>query len=614
MDDGPIRIPIWYRIIRIPHRLARWLSELGATIVAPLERASAAMVGRILRVTESLQRVDSFLIWLLSVLSWPIRALARIVSALTGLMPESARNVFAAPFHFLAVIWHRLFVAFMRLAEALNLDGFVLWVVRWTKFLWYPFAAVAGFSRAWLATRNFRQLLWGLPVFVVLLPLAVMGTWTLIRGNSSFATQYNIAVNEAREKKDYEHVQLYQRKLAQLGLSTELTDFQTALALEEDDELQQAYERMQQLAPEEEAGFLRAHIWIIEKLVSDKLKMPAEERQRLLKIHLRHVEQLGARGPQLDLIRCIVLVRDGQLAEAAEKLAPLVSQLPLAAMLRLECSMALNRPQESRSDARMIRLHMDARQRRGETLLADECRVWLAAESLLGDLPKAQELAQQWYRLDPKSKAARTTLVKLSEELFRITLGLPDPDPDRLTDLFLMAAELADNPRDLQAQFASLYRLRSDFPLAQQVVDRVVNSPRTPSTILEAAGTVAFMVGEPERAKVYLQQALQKDPRNAIALNNYAWLIIQEPKGNLKTALAAANQAIEIKPDEFQYRETRGQVLVRLGRWREAVEDLEFAANGMPSSKEIHLSLAKAYDALGDSQLAKVHREHAGVE
>jgi tetratricopeptide (TPR) repeat protein len=371
---------------------------------------------------------------------------------------------------------------------------------------------------------------------------------------------------------------------------------------------------MKLLAPVEDVGYLRAHFWILQKLAADALKLPAEETQRLLKIHLDHIEKLGARGPQLDLMRAVVLYRDKQIEEAVEKLAPLVSQLPVAAMMRMECNMALNRTEEARSDARMVRSHMKALLRREERLAADECRVWMEAEGLLGDLPKAHELAEQWYHLEPQNKEARSILVKLSEQLFRVSLSVPNPDADRLTDLFLQAAELTDDPNTLQAQFASLYRLRADYPLAQQVVDRVVKSPRTPAAILEAAGTVAGMLGEWERAKVYLQQALAKDPKNSIALNNYAWLIIQDPAGDLTVALDAANQAIDLKPEDFQYRETRGQVLVRLGRWREAVDDLEYAANGMPESKEIHLSLAKAYDALGNSQLAQVHRRHAGVE
>jgi tetratricopeptide (TPR) repeat protein len=441
-----------------------------------------------------------------------------------------------------------------------------------------------------------------------------MGLWTMIQGEASFAKQYNVVVNEAREKKDYKRVQLFQRKLAQLGVSTDLAAYQTALALEKDRELDQAFERMQQLAPVEEAGYIRAHLWIIEHLVSDELKLPKEESQRLLKIHLAHVERLGARGPQLQLLNAVALVRDGQLVEAAEKLAPLVTSHPVAAMMRMECNLTLNRTDDARSDARMVRLHMRNRASRGKELTAEECRVWLAAEGLLGDLPKAHELAKQWHKLEPNNKVARTILVDLSGQLFKVSLGVPDPDPDYLTDLFLLAAELTDDPKGLQGQFASLYRLRSDFPLAQQVVDRIVNSPRTPAPILEAAGTVAAMLDEPKRAKVYLQQALKKDPQNSVALNNYAWLIIQEPNPNLSAALTAVNQAIEIAPKDFRYRETRGQILVRLGRWQEAVDDLEYAANGMPSSKEIHLALAKAYDALGDRQLAQVHRQHAGVE
>jgi tetratricopeptide (TPR) repeat protein len=614
MNDGQQRIPLLVRILRIPHRVAHWLGEMGAIIVSPFERAIAAVIGWILRTTERVQSAEFYLIGLLFVLSWPFRALFRLGTAVTARMPDSVRTILAAPWQLLAAFFHRLIVAFIRIAEALNLDAFVWWFVRWTKFIWYPFAALAGFGHAWLTTRNLRQMLWGLPAIVVLLPLVVMGGWTLIQGNDSFATQYNIAVNEARDSKDYKRVQLFQRKLAQLGVATELTDFQTALALAEDGELERAFERMQQLAPTEEAGYLRAHLWIVEQLVNGELKLPIEESQRLLKIHLGHAEELGVRGPQIDLLRAVALVRDKQLSEAVDKLAPLVSQIPRAAMLRMECNLALNRGDDARGDARMVRSHLDRRVRRGETLSTEEYRIWLHAEMLLGDLPKAHELAEQWYRLEPDNKAARGLLVQLSAELFRVTLGFPDPDPDRLTDLFLMAAELAENPKELQGQFASLYRLRSDFPLAQQVVDRVVNSPRTPSTILEAAGTVAAMLGEPERAKVYLQQALKRDPQNSVALNNYAWLVVQEPGGNLNTALAAVNKAIEIIPNESRYRETRGQILVRLGRWREAIGDLEYAANAMPSSKEIHLALAKAYDALGDSQLAQVHRRHAGLE
>jgi tetratricopeptide (TPR) repeat protein len=252
--------------------------------------------------------------------------------------------------------------------------------------------------------------------------------------------------------------------------------------------------------------------------------------------------------------------------------------------------------------------------RSGEELTPQDLRSWTIAEDLLGNLPKAHLLAEQWHRLEPENKSARSVLIDLSQQMFQVTLALPNPDADRLIELFLQAAELADDPKTLQEQITLLYRLQANYPLARRFIDEVVKSPRTPAAILEAAGTIAATVGERDKAILYLKRATHKDPRNAVAWNNYAWLIAQDPHGDLEDALKAVNTALEIRPGEIRFRETRGQVLVRLGRWREAIGDLEFAANGLPQSRDIHLSLAKAYDALGDQQLARVHREHAGSE
>jgi tetratricopeptide (TPR) repeat protein len=254
---------------------------------------------------------------------------------------------------------------------------------------------------------------------------------------------------------------------------------------------------------------------------------------------------------------------------------------------------------------------MERRAQRRQAPLPHELRDWLFAEQLLNNLPKAHSLAEEWLKAEPGSKDARMVLAELSQRLFDQALAAPDPDAERLAVLFVQAAELAEDPQRLQQLVAALYRLRRNFPVADKVVTRVVESPRATSAILEAVGTVAATAGEFGQAKEFLQRAIKKDARNSIAWNNYAWILLQEPQGDAQAALDAVNKALEIRPDEFRYRETRGQVLVRMGRWQEAVLDLEYAANGMPESRDIHLALAKAYDALGEKQLAQVHREHA---
>ena len=65
-------------------------------------------------------------------------------------------------------------------------------------------------------------------------------------------------------------------------------------------------------------------------------------------------------------------------------------------------------------------------------------------------------------------------------------------------------------------------------------------------------------------------------------------------------------------PSNPHYRETRGQILLQLEHWRDAATELEIALNGMPDSKPIHQSLAIAYEKLGRSEAARMHRQLAG--
>ena len=104
------------------------------------------------------------------------------------------------------------------------------------------------------------------------------------------------------------------------------------------------------------------------------------------------------------------------------------------------------------------------------------------------------------------------------------------------------------------------------------------------------------------------KSAIEKDPANAKAWNNQAWILLNGPTVDLERALQAVEKSLELAPDDFRFRETRGQIFVRLSRWEEAIEDLEFAANALPGSREIHQALASAYDALGNAELADVHR------
>ena len=156
-----------------------------------------------------------------------------------------------------------------------------------------------------------------------------------------------------------------------------------------------------------------------------------------------------------------------------------------------------------------------------------------------------------------------------------------------------------------------MYRRRQDVPALASMFERVVALPDAPTALVAAVGTAAALEGDVRLARTLLERVVAADADHAVAWNNLAWALSQDPDKDLDRALAAVNRALELAPDEFRFRETRGQILVGLGRWQEAVDDLEFALNGMPDVPAIHVALATAYENLGQAELAEIHRQQA---
>jgi len=612
MDPPPNELPIWVRVSAPPRRGLHWLGRAGAAIVWPIERAFSAMIGGLLRLIDGAESFEVLAVRMGHAAIWPLRRLRRLLTAAaTVLVPHSVRAVLIAPLHRVVFLGHWLIDLFVRAAEALNLDDLIRKLAQLSRPVWYPLAALGSFVHAWFATRSYRQFLWGIPVMLVILPLAVAGAWTAIWGEGRIASQYRVAVRQSVEEKDFRRVRLFERKLAQLGVDTQWTDFQTAKSLAEDGNISDAYERMQLLAPAAAADYPPAHFWIFEQLAAGKLEVPADEATRLMGIHLRHLQGLGFKGPEMQLLEALWLVQNQRPEEAASLLRPLTSRLALAAMLRMQVNYQLGRISEARRDARLVRSHHEERAGRSFGFSAEEYRTWALAEELLGDIAKAASLVRKRLELEPDNDEARRTLADLCLRQFEALLAEPRPDPKRLAELFAEAAELTDDPAPLQQRIGFMYRARTRIAVADRVLDAVSRRSQTPSPILEALGSAAAEAGDFDRAKETLRLAVAKDPHNAIAWNNYAWILAQGSDADLDEALAAVDKALAILPDEFRYRETRGQILVRLGKWEEAVADLEFAVNGLPDSSDIHSALAKAYIALGQKQLAHLHRQQA---
>lgn len=125
-------------------------------------------------------------------------------------------------------------------------------------------------------------------------------------------------------------------------------------------------------------------------------------------------------------------------------------------------------------------------------------------------------------------------------------------------------------------------------------------------------GTGALLRGNSEAAVMHLEIAAKTLPQSDVILNNLACVIAKRQDGDLERALLLIDSVIRRNPQPSPYfYDTRGQILCKLGRYKEAVPDLE-AALALPAlAKEAHQSLGECYKHLGAEQLSQQHYAEA---
>src|SRR5262249_53241960 len=130
----------------------------------------------------------------------------------------------------------------------------------------------------------------------------------------------------------------------------------------------------------------------------------------------------------------------------------------------------------------------------------------------------------------------------------------------------------------------------------------------------KCVGTLHFLLGmhaldqkKMDEAKLHLNQAYQLSPNLPAVANNLAGVLAHADPPELTRALGIINSVLEKHPSDLNFRETRGQIYVKLEKWKEALEDLEAALPAFPKDRNLHQSLAKTYQQLGIPTMAAQH-------
>lgn len=156
------------------------------------------------------------------------------------------------------------------------------------------------------------------------------------------------------------------------------------------------------------------------------------------------------------------------------------------------------------------------------------------------------------------------------------------------------------DPRNEQAwqMMVLLAQTRGNKPLLDAGLRALLD--RNPDHFLQYQnrGVDAYRKGNLAEAEAAFRQGLMRQ-RDATLLNNLAH-VVMERDGDLPAALKLIDEALLRQPGQAQMLSTRGAILLKLGRYEEARQDLQESLRKQGRTANLLLLLTQTYEGLGD--------------
>jgi len=120
---------------------------------------------------------------------------------------------------------------------------------------------------------------------------------------------------------------------------------------------------------------------------------------------------------------------------------------------------------------------------------------------------------------------------------------------------------------------------------------------RTESQIAYSVGNIYLEADVPDTAETYFRKALSLDPGSTQLMNDLAWVLNETNKS--AEGIDLIDKALKLVPDDYVLYGTKGELLYRQGKYREALEALEKCWELKPIyAHDIYLDLQKTKKAL----------------
>jgi tetratricopeptide (TPR) repeat protein len=444
----------------------------------------------------------------------------------------------------------------------------------------------------------------GLPA--VAAAAAVVAVFAATPSPKAVAKTYETEGVERVKRKDFPGALVCFKRL--LGVAPERTDmrFVMALVLEQLGRPAEAEAIARSVAPIDRPGYPPANYWLAHRILADPARTAAQANQA--EGHLLRFLQADPKSAEASALLGGLYAATGRPREARVRLEKVAGKEPDRLLDLANACQVLGDRDESLRHARAA---LQEARARAEARPDDRVSrlLWANASVFLQDYPAALETLERGNAL-----AAGPVFRPAMARVCALWAGSLEAKgeaalPERLSIIERGLAYDASNSL-LLTQLSSL--MGAGGPTAEKAraaVRKLLAEGKAPAMAHFALGNDAWSRGNNAEARAHWEQAYQLEPRLTIVSNNLAWALAFREPADVTKAIALIDEAIARNPSDPRLRGTRGEILVKAGRWKEAVTELEFALSGGAGTAAVHDALALAYDNLGMAEMAAEHRK-----
>jgi putative PEP-CTERM system TPR-repeat lipoprotein len=219
--------------------------------------------------------------------------------------------------------------------------------------------------------------------------------------------------------------------------------------------------------------------------------------------------------------------------------------------------------------------------------------------NLLGSLGQYKTALQELENL-PADEAGKPDALLMKGRLL-----LADKQPEQA--LIALTDSYQQNQASITAlMIADIYAKTVSEQKAIEFVEQHFNyKPNDPALQIHYGNLI--LNTDKEKSVSTFSKVLESEPDNIAALNNLAWILLDQKKTN--EALPHIEKAIKLAPDNPDVLDTYATVLLATGQQKKALENFEKSLRIRPESVDVQLNYIDALLIAGDKNTAKTMLE-----